>query len=110
MTTVGTAAETDTYVLAMPAPASPVVLPQWISPGNTHPNSRYQDAIWPMAPLIDNPGTRLVKLHWKNCPEPLLLNGQLRPTYLQTRGVQARSRSGAPEMFATCLEWMRLAR
>ncbi|MFC7940221.1 integrase [Streptomyces sp. NPDC057387] len=120
MTAVGTAAEIDTYVLAMPTPASPVVLPQWISPGNTHPNSRYQDAIWSMAPLIDNPGTGLVKLHWKNCPELLrdqvklaawtMLNGQLRPTYLQTRGVQARSRSGAPDMLATCLEWMRLAR
>ncbi|MGW9713537.1 integrase [Streptomyces albidoflavus] len=120
MTAVGTAAEIDTYVLAMPTPASPVVLPQWISPGNTHPNSRYQDAIWSMAPLIDNPGTGLVKLHWKNCPDLLrdqvklaawtMLNGQLRPTYLQTRGVQARSRSGAPEMLATCLEWMRLAR
>lgn len=120
MTAVGAAAEIDTYVLAMPAPASPVVLPQWISPGNSHPNSRYQDAVWSMAPLIDNPGTGLVKLHWKNCPEPLrdqvklvawtMLNGQLRPTYLQTRGVQARSRSGAPDMLATCLEWMRLAR
>ncbi|MFE9886665.1 integrase [Streptomyces scopuliridis] len=120
MTTVATAAETDAYVLAMPAAASSVVLPQWISPGNTHPNSRYQDAIWSMAPLIDNPGTGLVKLHWKNCPEPLrdqvkfvawtMINGQLRPTYLQTRGVQARSRSGGTDMLATCHEWMRLAR
>ncbi|MET9656798.1 integrase [Streptomyces sp. NPDC006510] len=120
MTAVGTVAEIDTYVLAMPAPASPVVLPHWISPSNTHPNSRYQDAIWSMAPLIDNPGTNLVNLHWKNCPELLrdqvklatwtMLNGRLRPTYLQTRGVQARSRSGAPDMLATCLEWMRLAR
>lgn len=71
MTAVGAAAEIDTYVLAMPAPDSPVVLPKWISPGNSHPNSRYQDPIWSMAPLIDNPGTALVKLHWKNCPEPL---------------------------------------
>ncbi|MEV6994558.1 integrase [Streptomyces sp. NPDC093228] len=120
MTAVGTATEIDTYVLAMPSPASPVVLPQWISTSNTHPNSLYQDAIWSMAPLIDNPGTNLVNLHWKNCPEPLrdqvklaawtMLNGQLRPTYLQTRGVQARSRSGAADMLATCLEWMRLAR
>ncbi|MFH8379105.1 hypothetical protein ACH4A7_37025 [Streptomyces cyaneofuscatus] len=119
MTSAG-AAENDTYVLAMPAPTSLVVLPQWITPGNTHPNSRYQEAMWSMALLIDNPGTRLGKLHWKNCPEPLrdqvklaawtMINGQLRPTYLQVRGVQARSRSGAPDMAATCLEWMRLAR
>jgi hypothetical protein len=120
MTAVGAAAEIDTYVLSMPAPASPVVLPEWISPGNTHPNSLYQDAIWSLAPLIDNPATGLVKVHWKNCPEPLrdqvklaawtMINGRLRPTYLQTRGVQARSRSGGPEMLSTCLEWMRLAR
>ncbi|WP_030651368.1 MULTISPECIES: hypothetical protein [Streptomyces] len=120
MTAVGTATETDTYVLAMPRPDSPVVLPEWISPGNTHPNSRYQDEVWSMAPLIDNPGTGLVNLHWKNCPGPLrdqvklaawtMINGQLRPTYLQTRGVQARSRSGGTDMLATCLEWMRLAR
>ncbi|MEV0742968.1 integrase [Streptomyces sp. NPDC050549] len=120
MTTVGTVAEIDTYLLAMPAPGSPVVLPQWISRGNTHPNSRYQEPIWSMAPLIDNPGTGLVKLHWKNCPGPLrdqvklaawtMINGQLRPTYLQTRGVQARSRSGGTDMLATCHEWMRLAR
>ncbi|MGW6740696.1 hypothetical protein ACWGDX_08115 [Streptomyces sp. NPDC055025] len=120
MSAVGTAAETDTYVLAMPGPDSLVVLPEWISPGNTHPNSRYQDEIWSMAPLIDNPGTGLVNLHWKNCPGPLrgqvklaawtMINGQLRPTYLQTRGVQARPRSGGTDQLATCLEWMRLAR
>jgi len=96
----------------MPSPASPVVLPHWISTSNTHPNSLYQDSIWSMAPLIDNPGTNLVNLHWKNCPEPLrdqvklaawtMLNGQLRPTYLQTRGVQARSRSELPPLCERC--------
>ncbi len=55
--TNGATAELDPYVLSMPSPDSPVVLPEWISPGNTHPNSRYQDLIWSVAPLIDNPGT-----------------------------------------------------
>jgi hypothetical protein len=118
--TNGAIAELDPYVLSMPAPDSPVVLPEWISPGNTHPNSRYQDPIWSVAPLIDNPSTSLGKIHWRNCPEPLrdevklvawtMINGQRRPTYLQTRGVQARARTSAPHMRASCWEWMRLAR
>ncbi|MEU9291751.1 integrase [Streptomyces sp. NPDC048275] len=114
------AAENDPYILPLPGPGSPVVLPQWISAGNTHPGARYADAVWPLAPLIDNPGTRLVKLHWKNCPAPLLgqvklaawtvINGQLRPTYLQGRGTSARPRASAGDIQGTCNEWMRLAR
>ncbi|MET4647867.1 hypothetical protein ABID95_007637 [Streptomyces atratus] len=78
------------------------------------------ETTWSIGPLIDNPGTSVVKLHWRNCPAPLLgqvklatwtmINGQKRPTYLQTRGAQARSRSGGPDRVATCLGWMRLAR
>ncbi|MFJ5779896.1 integrase [Streptomyces sp. NPDC093094] len=104
----------------MPHEDSPVVLSAWISPGNTHPNSRYRDAVWSMAPLIDNPGTGLGKIHWKNCPDSLreqvklvawtMINGRLRPTYLSTRGVVARGRTSGPDMRATCYEWMRLAR
>ncbi|WP_198520333.1 hypothetical protein [Kitasatospora sp. CB02891] len=54
-TQAGTGA--DPYVLPMPNPDSPVVLAKWISPGNTHPNSRYRDPFWAMAPLIDNPAS-----------------------------------------------------
>ncbi|WP_331732107.1 integrase [Streptomyces sp. NBC_00989] len=114
------AAENDPYLLALPGPGSPVVLPRWISDGNTHPGARYADPVWPLAPLIDNPGTRLVKIHWKNCPASLLgevklaawtmINGQLRPTYLQDRGAAARPRASAGETLVTCGEWMRLAR
>ncbi len=115
-----TALASDPYVLPMPSPVSPVVLSRWISPGNTHANSLYAEAIWPMAPLIDNPGTSLVRIRWKNCPAVLLdqvkltawsmINGELRPTYLATRGVRARGRASAPAMQVNCLEWMRLAR
>ncbi|MGY5072348.1 integrase [Streptomyces griseus] len=104
----------------MPAPDSPVVLARWISPGNTHPNSRYADLIWFLAPLIDNPSESLRKIYWKNCPVPLrgqvrlatwtMINGELRPTYLKTRGVAARARTSPAEMLETCREWMRLAR
>jgi hypothetical protein len=114
------AVENDPYVLALPGPDSPVVLSHRVSPGNTHPNTRYSDMIWSLAPLIDNPSTRLVKIHWKNCPAPLrdqvkqatwtMVNGQLRPTHLQRRGVAARPRRSATDIKTACSEWMRLAR
>jgi integrase len=114
------AAEADPYLLPAPAPGSPVVLPERISPGNSHPVSRYQDLTWSLAPLIDNPGVHLWKIHWRNCPAQLrgplrqaawaMINGELRPTYLQTRGAGARGRNSATTISDTCREWMRFAR
>ena len=65
------AVEADPYVLPPTAPGSPVVLPKWISPGNRHPVSRYQDLTWSLAPLIDSPSGHLENIHWKDCPPPL---------------------------------------
>lgn len=114
------AAEADPYVLPLPAPGSPAVLQKWISPGNRHPVSRYQDLTWSLAPLIDNPSGHLCSIRWQDCPAPLrdplrlaawaMINGELRPTYLHTRGPHARGRSSAAGMADTCREWMRLAR
>ncbi|WP_198520332.1 hypothetical protein [Kitasatospora sp. CB02891] len=39
-----------------------------------------------------------------------MINGQLRPTYLHDRGVQARARTSGGDMYSTCSEWMQLAR
>lgn len=118
--TTALAPEEDPYALPLPAADSPVVLPQWIRPGNTHPNSRYRELIWSLGPLIDNPGTDLVTIGWENCPEELrgqvklaawtMINGRLRATYLQTRGRRARSRRSASILQDICREWMRLAR
>ncbi|MFC5668446.1 integrase [Kitasatospora misakiensis] len=118
--TTALAPEADPFVLAAPAPDSPVVLPQWISAANRHPNSRYADMVWPLGPLIDNPGTSLRALHWKHCPEPVraqlrpivwtMINSELRPTQIQDRGVRARTRRSAVEMHTAATEWMRLAR
>lgn len=118
MTAVAT--EDDPYVLPMPTPSSPVVLRKWIHPNNPHPVSRYQDLIWPLAPLIDNPGTRLINVHWAKCPDLIrgqlklpawtMINGQLRPTRIRSRGMATRARSSAEDMASTCREWMRLAR
>jgi hypothetical protein len=58
----------DPYVLPMPAGDTPVVLPRWISPGNLHPNSRYRDMVWSLAPLIDNPSTGLVRSTGRTVP------------------------------------------
>lgn len=114
------AVENDPYVLPLPGPDTPVVLAEWISPGNTHPNARYRDLVWPLGPLIDNPSTSLAKINWDRCPDSLrgelqlavwtMINGRLRPTYLKDRGVRARSRGSAGDMRDACNEWMRLAR
>ncbi|MFB7058035.1 integrase [Streptomyces vinaceus] len=112
--------EVDPYALPMPVPDSPVILPCWIGPGNEHPNARYQDDIWPMGPLIDTPGSKVHCLYWKNCPGDLrdelklvtwtMLNGELRPTYVQSRSRATRTRDSAPVMRHSFLEWLRLAR
>ncbi|MCA1217841.1 integrase [Streptomyces sp. 8L] len=118
--TLAPALGNDSYLLAPPSPTSPVVLKKWISRGNTNPNGLHQDPVWPLGPLIDNPSASLVKVHWRNCPAELtsqvkqvswlLLNGELRPSYLTNRGIRARARGSADEMRETCGEWMRLAR
>ncbi|MER5641583.1 hypothetical protein ABT095_32155 [Kitasatospora sp. NPDC002227] len=113
------AGDDDPYRLPAPTPDSPVVLDRWISPDNHHPNSRYRDEVWSLAPLIDNPATSLVSIHWKNSPAEVhdqlkmiawaTINGELRPSYLRTRAVAARSRMGAAELVMTCHEWMIMA-
>lgn len=110
----------DPYLLPVPSPAGPVVLPELITQGNQHPNSRYRDTRWSLAPLIDNPGTSLRAINWDSCPEPLrrplkhaawaMINGELRPTYVSRRGTRSGSRSSPGEMRLTCQEWMSLAR
>jgi len=39
-----------------------------------------------------------------------MINGELRPTYLQSRGAGAWGRSSATTISDTCREWLRLAR
>ncbi|MFI9585992.1 integrase [Streptomyces sp. NPDC052236] len=119
MTTAPTL-EADPYILPLPTPESPVVLDRWISAGNTHPNSQYSDDVWSMGPLIDNPGESIHKINLRRCPAALrsefrrliwvLINGELRPTYVQERGFQNRSRDGATSMRDNILQWMKFAR
>ncbi|WP_249938647.1 integrase [Streptomyces mirabilis] len=104
----------------MPTAGTPVVLPGWISPGNQHANSRYGELVWSLGPLIDNPSTAIITISWTNCPEEfrgqvklatwIMINGELRPTYLKTRGNNARSRRAGDGLRDTCGEWKKLAR
>jgi len=112
--------EVDPYILPMPGPGSPVVLDRWISAGNPHPNSRYSDDVWSMGPLIDNPGDSIHKINLGRCPASLrselrlliwiLINGELRPTYVQERGFQNRGRDGVTNMRDNILQWLKFAR
>ncbi|GHG12369.1 integrase [Streptomyces filamentosus] len=112
--------EADPYILPLPGPESPVVLDWWISAGNAHPNSRYSDDVWSMGPLIDNPGDSIHKINLRRCPASLrselrlliwiLINGELRPTYVQERGFQNRGRDGVTNMRDNILQWLKFAR
>ena len=69
--TTALAVEDDRYALPTPTPHDLVVLPHRISPGNRHPNSRYSDLTWSLAPLIDNPGRQFITMNWARCPTEL---------------------------------------
>ncbi len=49
------ATETDPYLLPLPSPISPVVLPHHVNPLHAHLNARYADPAWPLASLTENP-------------------------------------------------------
>ena len=94
----------DPYLLPLPTPASPVVLPHLAGTLHAHLNGRYANPVWPLAPLTDNPSTRKPASTGEHWPAAFrdemrlaawnLINGQLRPTFLQEHGVQD---AGAPQ-------------
>lgn len=118
--TTALACEADPFVLPKPGPDTPVVQDRWISANNTHPNSRYSDDLWSLGPLTDNPGHPLHQVIWSKCPTVLqpemrliiwtLINGELRPSYVQARSMQGRARDGVLSMRNCILEWLKLAR
>ena len=114
-----TAPDLDPYLLPMPTPASPVVLPHLACAVHAHLNGRYCDPVWPLAPLTENPSARRPKIHWENWPSCFrdemrlaawnLVNGQLRPTFLLGRSSRMRGRLSAPEVHAVTERWKSLA-
>ncbi|MFJ6770267.1 integrase [Kitasatospora sp. NPDC091257] len=119
MTSTALTLAEDPYVLRAPLPDDPVVLPQWVSPGNTQASNRVRDDIWSLGPLIDQPGQVVSRIHWKSCPAPLrdelrtlawtLLNGVRRPTVVQeSRG--RGTRLGTRRAVMLVWMWQRWAR
>jgi hypothetical protein len=114
-----TAPDLDPYLLPMPTPASPVVLPHLACAVHAHLNGRYCHPVWPLAPLTENPSARRPKIHWENWPSCFrdemrlaawnLVNGQLRPTFLLGRSSRMRGRLSAPEVHAVTERWKSLA-
>jgi hypothetical protein len=114
------AADLDPYLLPLPAPGSPVVLPHLATPLHAHLNGRYADPVWPLAPLTENPSASKKAIRWALWPAPLqdemrlatwnLINGQLRRTFLQGHGARMRSRLSLSDTYNTAGQWKQFAR
>ncbi len=113
------ALDLDPYLLPLPAPDSPVVIPHRATSLHAHLNGRYADPAWPLAPLTGNPSVTKVVIGWDRWPAVFrdemrlaawnLINGQLRPAFLHARGTTMRSRLGLSGVHYTMEHWKALA-
>jgi len=113
------ALDIDPYLLPLPAPDSPVVLPHRASSLHVHLNGRYADPVWPLAPLTGNPSVTKVAIGWERWPAAFrdemrlaawnLINGQLRPAFLHGRGTAMRSRLSLNAVYNTTEHWKAFA-
>jgi integrase len=116
---VTAAPDFDPYLLPLPAPGSPVILPHLAKSLNAHLNGRYADPAWSLAPLTDNPSTSKTSVRWQQRPAAFrdemrlaawnLINGQLRPTFLSEHGPRMRGRLSALQVYGTLHQWKHLA-
>jgi len=114
------AADLDPYLLPLPTPGSPVVLPHLATSLHAYLNGRYADPVWPLAPLTENPSQSKKTIRWALWPAPLrdemrlaawnLINGQLRPTFLQGHSSGMRSRLSLSDTYSTAAQWKQFAR
>jgi integrase len=114
------AAEHDPYLLPMPGPHSPVVGSDLVKPIHAHLNSRYRDPVWSLAPLIENPSADRSKIHWHSYPVAFhdelrlavwnLINGELRPTFVRSRGTTMRTRISVTMIADTVQHWLHLTK
>lgn len=114
-----TAAHHDPYILPMPTPDTPVVLPHLALPMHAHINGRYADWIWPLAALTENPSRNKASIRWRQCPVAFrdelrlvawtMINGELRPTYLAERATRLRARISLSDLTEAVRQWMYLA-
>ncbi|MGA8016406.1 MAG: integrase, partial [Candidatus Dormiibacterota bacterium] len=115
-----TALELDPYLLPLPAPASPVVLPHLVNSLHAHLNGRYADPVWSLGPLTENPSVSKKAIRWRHWPSVFqdemrlavwnLVNGQLRPSFLQERSTRMRGRLSLSEIYNTAIQWKQLTR
>jgi len=113
------APELDPYLLPLPTLGSPIVLPHLVNPMHAHINGRFADLDWPLAALTGNPSAPKITLHWQTWPAPFreemrlaawnLINGQLRPTFIQARTTRMRARLSLNETHGTITRWKLLA-
>ncbi|MGW0917340.1 hypothetical protein ACWD1Z_37540, partial [Streptomyces sp. NPDC002784] len=52
----------------LPGPHTPSIAEHLVTPGTSAPVARYGDAVWPLAPLIDNPSTARHSIYWNTFP------------------------------------------
>ncbi|MFF2167637.1 integrase [Streptomyces sp. NPDC058175] len=111
------APDPDPYLLPLPQPETPVVLPHRVVVPDT---GHYAQAIWPLAALSANPSGTTAALWWIRCPAAFdgelrlaawtMINGELRPAYVRERGVRMRSRLGSDRAKSTVTDWFALAK
>lgn len=116
---MSTAAQDDPYLLLMPGPRSPVVAPDLVKPIHAHLNPYYGDPVWSLAALTENPSAVRPKIHWRNCPAAFenelrlavwcLINGELRPTFVRSRGTRMRTRPAVSTLITIVRHWLELA-
>jgi len=113
------APDLDPYLLPLPTPGTPVILPHLVVSMHAHLNGRYADPVWPLAPLTGNPSAVKPRIRWERWPETFrdemrlaawnLINGQLRPTFLQEHGSRMRGRLSMSHIYGTLTNWRNLA-
>jgi hypothetical protein len=114
------APDLDPYLLPLPTPGTPVILPHLVVSMHAHLNGRYADPAWSLAPLTGNPSAVKKRIRWERWPEAFqnemrlaawnLINGQLRPTFLQEHGSRMRGRLGLSHIYGALTHWRHLAK
>ncbi|WP_370123666.1 hypothetical protein [Streptacidiphilus sp. MAP12-33] len=104
---------------SLPHPATLVIPAHLAIRDHGHLNSAFRDAVWSLAPLIDDPSQDLTSIDWRTCPggfrEPLrliawvFLNRELQATFLRARGRRMRGRLSARVARETVGQWVHLA-
>ncbi|WP_079151884.1 hypothetical protein [Streptomyces sp. RTd22] len=111
--------EADPYLVPLPGPDTPVFPAHLVIARHAHLNSHYDDAIWPLAPLIDDPSMQHNRLAWASCPDSFreelrlitwtFFNGELRNTFVHERGSRLRTRLAPGTARNTVYQWWGMA-